>query len=301
MKGKFPNLILISEKDGIRNYIISYKALLSYISLFFFIYFLIVFSSAYVIYYFKSSKNDYNLLRHALKEEMKGMNNEVEIIRKSIKEINLIIKDDLVSVPDKKYKEYGTGGGENQSYNNEIDYELNEEIMANVLKIKLDLFKKIDNLNDELNNLLLNLKNIKKKLSSIPVVFPTMGIITSGFGYRKSPFSGKVEFHRGIDIMSKEGTPVITTADGIVKDISTNSLLGLNVLISHSNNTETQYGHLKEVCVKVGQKLKEGDVIGKIGSTGRSTGPHLHYQVMIDGIPINPMDYIVYEYTGRIF
>ena len=301
MERKFINLILFSEKDRIRNYVISYRRFLFYIFSFFFIFLLILFSSAYINYSFKLSKNERDFLRQTLEEEVKGMKNEVEIVRKYIKEINLILKYNSRYSLNKKYIKYGIGGGNEQLYNIETGYKLDEEIQPTVLELKFDSFEKIDNFDEDLNNLILNLKNLRNIFDSAPFIFPATGIISSKFGYRKSPFSGKIEFHQGIDIMNKEGIPVIATADGVVKDISVNSFLGLNVLISHANNIETQYGHLKEISVKMRKKLKKGDIIGKIGNTGRTTGSHLHYQVMVDGIPIDPMDYIFEEYVGNVY
>ena len=138
-----------------------------------------------------------------------------------------------------------------------------------------------------------NLINMNEDLDSTPSIFPVTGIITSRYGYRKSPFTGRREFHRGLDILNDEGTPVIVSADGIVKKVAMNSLWGLNVIISHGENIETQYGHLKEVFIKAGQKVKRGGQIGSVGRTGRTTGPHLHYQIWINGTPVNPMDYII--------
>ena len=153
MEGKFINFISISEKDGVHNYIISYRMLLSYVFLLLFVFLLIVFSSAYINYSLKSSKNDYNFLIQFLQKEIKRMKNDVEIIRKYIKEINLIFEDDLVYSPDEKDKKYGTGGGKEQLYSSEIEYKLDEKIQPNALKLKLDLLEKIDNLGEDLNNL----------------------------------------------------------------------------------------------------------------------------------------------------
>ncbi|MCK4307938.1 M23 family metallopeptidase [candidate division WOR-3 bacterium] len=139
---------------------------------------------------------------------------------------------------------------------------------------------------------------IKQKRSLLlrtPSVLPTHGAFTSGFGWRTSPFRpyGR-EFHEGIDIANRPGTPIYTTADGVVSNIRhSNKGLGLSIEIDHGFGYKTQYGHLSRALVKVGESVKRGQVIGKMGNTGRSTGPHLDYRVQVIGKPVNPSNYII--------
>jgi len=117
--------------------------------------------------------------------------------------------------------------------------------------------------------------------------------ISSGFGWRKSPFTGLREFHQGLDISSKRGTPIIAPADG--KVISTGKALhiGKFIKIKHNDKFTTLYGHLLQFKVEKGQKVKRGDIIGLMGNTGMSTGYHLHYEVRKDNVSINPRNHIL--------
>jgi len=130
-------------------------------------------------------------------------------------------------------------------------------------------------------------------LASTPAIRPSTGWETSGFGYRKSPFTGLREFHKGLDIANRQGTPIIATADGIVSYTGYKGLLGKTLVIDHGHGMMTRYGHAHEILVETGDVVKRGDKIATIGSTGRSTGPHLHYEVLLNGIRVNPDKYIL--------
>ncbi len=132
-------------------------------------------------------------------------------------------------------------------------------------------------------------------LRHTPSMWPVKGFITDRFGYRKDPFTGLRAFHTGIDIAAKRGTPVFAPADGIVTFTGKNRGYGKMIAISHLNNVTTRYGHLQEILVKRGQKVKRGDLIATVGNTGRSTGPHLHFEVLVKKKPVNPSDYMISE------
>jgi murein DD-endopeptidase MepM/ murein hydrolase activator NlpD len=130
-------------------------------------------------------------------------------------------------------------------------------------------------------------------LASTPAIRPTTGWETSGFGYRESPFTGLKEFHKGLDIATRQGTPIIATADGIVSYAGTKGLLGKTVVIDHGHGMMTRYGHASKILVEAGTVVKRGDTIATVGTTGRSTGPHVHYEVLLNGIRVNPEKYIL--------
>ena len=130
-------------------------------------------------------------------------------------------------------------------------------------------------------------------LSSTPSILPAKGWVTSNFGSRISPFTGIPQHHTGLDIANRTGTPVVASADGMVVDAGKDANLGKFVVISHGYGIKTTYGHLSETMVRAGQKVKRGALIGQMGSTGRSTGPHLHYAVSVNGLNVNPEKYIV--------
>ncbi|MCZ6468464.1 MAG: M23 family metallopeptidase [Candidatus Dadabacteria bacterium] len=129
-------------------------------------------------------------------------------------------------------------------------------------------------------------------VKSIPVGTPLKGKINSNFGYRKDPFKSRSGFHSGLDLDANYGQRVVATADGVVTKASWHTNYGKTVIVKHKDNYETLYGHLSKLQVKEGQEVKVGDVIGKAGSTGRSTGTHLHYEVIKDGKRVNPKNFL---------
>lgn len=130
-------------------------------------------------------------------------------------------------------------------------------------------------------------------LSSTPTIRPTKGWVTSQFGYRMSPYTDMREFHKGLDIANRQGTRIMAPADGTVTSISSNTILGKFMVIDHGHGVVTKYAHIQKALKKDGEEVKRGDTIALIGNTGRSTGPHLHYEVYLNGIPVNPTKYIL--------
>ncbi len=137
------------------------------------------------------------------------------------------------------------------------------------------------------------LEGKKKQLASTPSVWPVRGWLTSGFGYRIDPFTGLRQFHEGIDIANRMGTPIIAPADGVVSRCSNNFGFGLTVEITHGYGILTRYAHLSKAYVNVGQRIKRGDRLAAMGNTGRATGPHLHYEVRLNNVPLDPRNYIL--------
>lgn len=138
-----------------------------------------------------------------------------------------------------------------------------------------------------------SLKSQRNLLSSTPSIRPTEGWLSSGFGYRISPFTGLREFHKGIDIAGKKLTEIIATADGVVTFSGKNGLYGNMIKIDHGHGMVSRYGHIHKTLKKQGEAVKRGDVIALMGNTGRSTGPHLHYEILLNGLPVNPNKYIL--------
>jgi len=140
-----------------------------------------------------------------------------------------------------------------------------------------------------------SLFELKDRLDHTPSIWPTTGWISRGFGMKYDPFTGYKQMHRGLDIANHRGTPIVTTADGRVVSIRRNSDMGKTIILDHGYGFQTRYAHLSKIEVKRGQTVKRGDVIGLMGSTGYSTGPHLHYEVIRNGQCLNPMKYILNE------
>lgn len=137
------------------------------------------------------------------------------------------------------------------------------------------------------------LKKRQSVLASLPSLWPVRGWVTSNFGYRQSPYRGQSsEFHKGIDIATRAGNPVVAPADGIVAENVNRPDMGNYIIINHKNGVSTSYAHLLRSAVHHGQNVKKGDVIGYVGNSGRSTGSHLHYSVMLNGVPVNPRKYL---------
>lgn len=158
----------------------------------------------------------------------------------------------------------------------------------------------LDNLNTEIAMLKRDkdefqkfLENQKNLLASTPSIWPTKGWLSSRFGYRTSPFTDEREFHKGIDISTRMNAPIVAPADGVVFGIDFDYGLGKTLVIKHGSGVVTLYAHLQKILVKRGKYVKRGEKIALVGTTGRSTGPHLHYEVHLNGVPVNPLRYIL--------
>ncbi|MPM72674.1 hypothetical protein SDC9_119650 [bioreactor metagenome] len=134
---------------------------------------------------------------------------------------------------------------------------------------------------------------------SADVCVPVNGEITSGFGYRIHPITKKWGFHTGLDISAAEGTKIKCAYYGVVAEVGYNSLAGNYIIVKHNDNLLTKYLHCQKVLVKENTTVRQGEVIGLVGSTGSSTGPHLHFEIVIDGKRVNPL-YVFNVHDGRV-
>lgn len=131
------------------------------------------------------------------------------------------------------------------------------------------------------------------QLKHTPSIWPVNGIFVSDFGGRVDPFTGAIRYHKGIDISAVTGTSIIAPADGAVTFCGWSGGWGLNLVIKHSETISTRYAHCSAIDVAVGQSIQRGDLIARVGSTGRSVGPHVHYEVLKNGVQIDPEDFII--------
>lgn len=138
------------------------------------------------------------------------------------------------------------------------------------------------------------------RLAAAPTLWPVQGRITGSFGERIDPFSGEGAFHRGVDISSDVGTRIIAPADGVVQLCEVMNGYGNTVMVDHGNGISTLYGHLSGFAVSQGQQVHRGDTLGYVGQSGRSTGPHLHYEVRIFNTPVNPHKYLLFTLTQQV-
>lgn len=129
-------------------------------------------------------------------------------------------------------------------------------------------------------------------VKTLPLSWPVRGPVNSEYGRRRSPWNGRTQRHEGIDIGSPPGTPVKAPAPGTVVTASAQGALGKHITLDHGNGVRSRYGHLAKVNVSPGQRVEKGQVLGVVGSTGRSTGPHLHYELRVDGKPVDPETFL---------
>jgi len=161
--------------------------------------------------------------------------------------------------------------------------ELEVDHLLRLSQFELENYQNVEN----------SLVDIKERLRHTPSIWPSTGWLSRGYGMKYDPFTGYRQMHRGLDIANHTNTPVVATADGRVALISTATELGKCITLDHGYGYRTRFGHLAQLLVKNGQRIKRGEVIGLMGSTGYSTGPHLHYEVFRNSQFHNPMDYIL--------
>jgi len=134
---------------------------------------------------------------------------------------------------------------------------------------------------------------IEGLIASIPTIWPTRGWVSSGFGRRKDPLNGQPEYHNGIDIANHRGTPVHAPGNAVVKFVGYGKANGRSIILDHGQGITTQYGHLSKTHVKKGERVRKDQRIASIGSTGKSTNPHLHYEVRVNRFAIDPRRYLI--------
>jgi murein DD-endopeptidase MepM/ murein hydrolase activator NlpD len=201
----------------------------------------------------------------------------------------------MANVEDKRYKGQilGIGG----SINDETRIKSYAETDQRMVIAKIDqnveqLSKDAVEQKNSFNELFKFLKKQKSILAAMPSIWPVQGWVTSEFGFRSSPIGGGREFHKGIDIATRMGVHVVAPADGLVSEISYDRDVGHMIRIDHGYGMSTWYGHLLRTVAKQGNMVKRGDLLGYVGNSGRSTGSHLHYSVVLNGIPVNPRKYL---------
>ena len=169
----------------------------------------------------------------------------------------------------------------------DVDQEFNEiQQRIDEVRRQIDLRRESQ---EEIQGILNDQRSL---LAAKPLGWPVKGWLTSSFGLRADPFNGKRKIHEGLDIAARTGAPVIATADGIVSSVKTEPGYGKMVSIDHGYGYRTLYGHNSKFNVKVGQRVRRGDRIASVGNTGRSTGSHVHYEIRLNGVPVNPHKYL---------
>ncbi len=175
------------------------------------------------------------------------------------------------------------------------DYSVSRSIAPPVQSEYPSMLEQARALQASLEGLVKIIHERRQLLNSTPTILPVEEQdyrITSGFGWRRSPFTGSKEFHHGLDISAPMGTPIVAPGEGRVYQVGHDSQRGKYLQIAHGKRCITIYAHLSELNVELGQEVKRGDIIAYMGNTGRSTGPHLHYEIQINGKAVNPKKYI---------
>lgn len=161
------------------------------------------------------------------------------------------------------------------------------------------LSREMNDRNKSFQSLIGSLETKRSLLASTPTIWPVKGWLTAGFGQRRSPFTGQRQMHEGVDIANTVGTPVIAPADGIVTYTGPLGGFGDVVSVDHGHKISTFYAHLQQHKVSQGQRVRRGEVIGLVGTTGRVTGPHLHYEIQVNEVSVDPTKYVIDQETVK--
>lgn len=227
--------------------------------------------------------SEQNLSLYHLDAKFEGLSAEVERLRAMDNRIRSLVKanDSL-----RKNSSRGVGGAETPEVSaaNRLD---------KLLDLKFDRMKKdlLVDVND-LDVLGETLDSRRLLLESVPGGWPVRGILSSVFGVRISPFTQTPVFHHGLDIVAQTGTPVLASASGVVVKSGYEAQYGNVVVVDHGAGYRSAYAHMSSSSVEEGAFVNRGEEVGKVGSTGRSTGPHLHYEVRVNGLPVNPARFL---------
>jgi murein DD-endopeptidase MepM/ murein hydrolase activator NlpD len=231
-------------------------------------------------------------------EQINSLTEKILIIQRKLTELNEFDRKvrTMVNLEPTRVSQHfmGMGGSEPEgSSSSAVAEKLNQRMIRSIHKSLDEIDTEIATQLHERVELLAFLNQQKSLLASTPSIWPTKGWISSEFGYRRSPFTGEREFHKGLDICSRKGTSIISPANGVVRSIETDPGYGKMVVVNHGYGLVTRYAHLDKVMVKKGQAVQRGQEIALVGNTGRTTGPHLHYEVHLNGVPVNPLRYIL--------
>jgi murein DD-endopeptidase MepM/ murein hydrolase activator NlpD len=217
---------------------------------------------------------------HRLVVELEDVRQEMVILSQNDAKVRVMAK---LSAP-KGDSIAGVGGPAREDDTNRDFNEIQQRI--DEVRRQIDLRRESQ---EEIQGILNDQRSL---LAAKPSGWPVKGWLTSSFGFRRDPFNGKRKIHEGLDIAARTGAPVVATADGIVSSVKTEPGYGKMVTIDHGYGYRSLYGHNSKFSVKVGQRVRRGDQIASVGNTGRSTGSHVHYEVRLNGVPVNPQNYL---------
>ncbi len=216
---------------------------------------------------------------HRLVVKLENLRQEMVVLAQNDAKVRVMAK---LSAP-KGDSIVGVGGPASQD---DVNREFSEiQLRIDEVRRQIDLRRESQ---EEIQGILNDQRSL---LAAKPVGWPVKGWLTSKFGMRRDPFNGRRKMHEGLDIAARSGTAVVATADGIVSSVRTEAGYGKIVVVDHGYGYRTIYGHNSRIYVKVGQRVRRGDRIAAVGNTGRSTGSHVHYEIRLNGVPVNPNKY----------
>ncbi len=232
--------------------------------------------------------SEQNLTLYSLHAKFESLETEVERLRMLDSRVKSMVKLDSEGRPQLVRKSAPTGVGGSELQEIATEKRLDRLLDLRLGQLKQDLLVDVK----DLETVCERLDSRRVFLESLPSIWPVRGMLTSGFGVRMSPFTDTRVFHHGLDIAASTGTPVRAAAPGKVVRSGYEALLGNFIVLEHESGYRTVYGHLSERTVADAAMVRTGDVIGKVGDTGRTTGPHLHYEVQVNGLPVNPIRFL---------
>lgn len=257
----------------------------------------------YNFFYYKSYLSNYDDIlsrNRRLNQKLYTYKKRIDNIEKSLERINIITSKlkiiSNLSDPDRLShvdleSEYEFLEGL-EDFSEGSDIEIDNEFLSMQVKLR-DIENKVSIQEEELTKFSEYLSDQSALLAATPSLMPVKGWLTSGFGMRRDPFTRRLRPHHGIDIATRIGTPIVVPANGVVVYSGTKPGYGLVLVIDHGYGITTRYGHCSRFYVSQGVRVKRGMPIAAVGNTGRSTGPHLHYEVRINGVPVNPKKFIL--------
>jgi len=197
-----------------------------------------------------------------------------------------------LEVMDEDIRSMGVGGPREEDNLGGLDSESKKLVQKT--ESDLDQLLRVAKLTKSSFGEIISLLEEKRELwNHIPSIQPSSGWCLQNYGFRLDPFTGRRAFHAGVDIIAPRGTPIVASADGLVTYIGSQGGYGLCVEVDHGYGYLTRYGHCSFIKVKKGERVRRGEVIALVGTTGRTTGPHLHYEVHVSGIPTNPFNFML--------
>lgn len=307
MRKKITFFVLSTTRSSIKQVTVS-KVFLRILSLFLVSCLIYI---GFIIYDYNNlqqTKVDSNNLQKKISYQQEEIADQRKQIQKFASKINilkskLLILNDFekkirivanIEKTDKEESLFGIGGSKPEDLDTKVQLTKKHNSLVREMHEQVkQLSLASTNQKEGFESLLKYLEDQRNLLACTPTIRPTRGWVSSRFGYRISPFTGRREFHKGLDIANHKGTPIIAPADGVVAFIGKKGLLGKMITIDHGHGMVTRYGHIQKAMKKQGEAVKRGDTIALMGNSGRSTGPHVHYEVLLNGVQVNPVRYIL--------